>query len=136
MAIETARDSSTMDSTDATRRDTMRRTVITGIVRSVAKNGGLRLVGDEAWYDPMPGVVASQELKGRSVQLELVAEHRFCAVREALSDRDVLISRQVAVKAAAEFMKADAGKTADTNAALDLEQLLASAATIEAWILR
>jgi hypothetical protein len=108
----------------------------TGIVRVVARNGGLKFDGEDVWYNPTDAAqgAVSPDLHGRMVELNLVGPMLFSGVHEvhsdALPDRELLISRQVAVKTAAEFAKAIPGTITS------VPDLLRTADQIESWILK
>jgi hypothetical protein len=107
-----------------------------GTIRVVARNGGLKFDDEDTWYNPTESVQqqVTPELRGKTVELDLVGPNIFTGLREVpnidvtLTDRDLFISRQVAVKTAAEFAKAMPG-IIDS-----VPKLLAAADEIEHWI--
>jgi hypothetical protein len=107
-----------------------------GIVKYVAlKTGGIQLEGEQNWYNAIEKAKAAviPELRGKKVKLNLTSPKVFDSVsvwREEVgidkpkaTRNELLIARQVAIKAAAEV----------ANTESDLIKL---AEKLEGWILR
>jgi hypothetical protein len=102
-----------------------------GIIRVVAKNGGIKFEGEDMWYNPTDAIQEKVTLdwRGKGAELELISPNTFTSIREvAILDRDQIITRQVAIKAAAELAKANIVKSE--------EELFSLADKIEKWVQR
>jgi len=114
----------------------MTTTTKTGTITYIAKTDGIHLDGDEKiWYNPIPGLKIDSDLKNRMVTLTLTEkpftfsdisatgeqEHKGGS---APTDRkEILIARQVAIKAAVEI-------------APSTDKVIGLAKEYEDWILR
>ena len=112
-----------------------------GKVYAVSSNGGVIFAGEKVWYNPVAGLktIPNKEDKGKTIILNLTDSNKFyydsftylqlgetkpsVQPQQHIDRKDVLISRQVAIKAAAEI-------------AHSADDVLGLAEQYEKWILR